>query len=542
LGGVVFMKNTEQEGSVFLSNYLSTNNISGQKIRESNIKKRFFNIYNEIIFHNEKHFNNVGWKQKVYNYLNNVTKPIICNNPTCGNPVGFRDQGNKYQDYCSNKCAQLSPEVIERKKTTTRKNWGVDFPMSSEVIRKKSKETMLSTYGVDNPSKVDVVIEKKKETSIKKFGVDNHSKTEIFREHMKNKHKESVLLSFSKKLNIDINNLEISVDGLVVVDSYCKKHNKFVISKDNIYNRVNLKHENICTICNPISDNSSIKEKEINGFITDVLEIETKKIKIDNFEIDIFLPEHNVGVEHNGIYWHSEDFKTKKYHQNKTDLCIKNGIKLIQVFEDEWVNKKEVVKSVIKSKLNIYDEKIFGRKCVVKELTNKEYKEFLDENHLQGAIAAKIKIGLFYEDILVSIMSFGKKRLAMGNKTFGDNDYEMLRFCNKLNTTVYGGASRLLKYFIKKYNPKTILTFADRRYSDGALYEKLGFKFIGNTEPNYFYAHKKEYKRYHRFGFRKDVLVSDGFDPNKTEKEIMRERGYYRIYDCGNMKFEMVID
>jgi hypothetical protein len=138
-------------------------------------------------------------------------------------------------------------------------------------------------------------------------------------------------------------------------------------------------------------------------------------------------------------------------------------------------------------------------------------------------------------------MAFGKKRIAMGNKQQIDGEFEMLRFCNKLNTQVDGGASKLLKYFIKNYRPKLILTFADRRYSNGNLYKQLGFEFIDNTKPNYWYFKSAEMIRYHRFKFRKDVLVKEDYDKNKSEFEIMAERGYLRIYDCGNMKFQKIL-
>jgi hypothetical protein len=138
-------------------------------------------------------------------------------------------------------------------------------------------------------------------------------------------------------------------------------------------------------------------------------------------------------------------------------------------------------------------------------------------------------------------MTFGKKRLAMGNKTSIDGEYEMLRFCNRLNTQVIGGASKLLSYFVGTYQPKSVLTFADRRYSQGNMYKQLGFNYLGNTKPNYWYFKPSEMVRYYRFGFRKDVLVKAGFDNNKTEHEIQTERGYLRIYDCGNMKFELIL-
>jgi hypothetical protein len=168
-------------------------------------------------------------------------------------------------------------------------------------------------------------------------------------------------------------------------------------------------------------------------------------------------------------------------------------------------------------------------------------RDFLEANHIQGFVGSKVKIGLFYDNELVSLMTFGKKRVALGNKEQIEGEYEMLRFCNKLNTSVIGGASKLLSYFIKTYKPKSILSFANRRYSNGGLYEKLGFKHIGNTQPNYWYFKIHEYTLHYRFKFRKDVLVREGFDKNKTEHQIMAERGYFKIYDSGNMKFKLIL-
>lgn len=261
-------------------------------------------------------------------------------------------------------------------------------------------------------------------------------------------------------------------------------------------------------------------------------------------EIDVYLPNNKLGIEFNGLYWHSEVLKDKNYHLNKTEECEKQGIQLLHVFEDEWIYKKEIVKSMIRSKLGIIENKIFARKTEIRELfDNKLVRNFLETNHIQGFVGSKVKIGLFYENQLVTLMTFGKKRLSMGNKVNLEDEYEILRFCNKLNTTVIGGAGKLLNYFIKIYHPKSIISFADRRYSQGKLYEQLGFNIINKTRPNYYYFDnkKKLMIRFNRFNYRKDVLVSDGFAPQKSEHEIMNERGFLRIYDAGSFKFELIL-
>lgn len=177
------------------------------------------------------------------------------------------------------------------------------------------------------------------------------------------------------------------------------------------------------------------------------------------------------------------------------------------------------------------------RRCTIKEVSNNISRNFLNENHIQGKINSKINIGLFLNEELVSLMVFTRPRLGIGK--FYDG-YELSRFCNKLNTIVIGGADRLLKFFIKKYSPKEIVSYADRRWSQGDLYEKLKFEKISINQPTYWYVKNK--KRYHRFNFRKEILKKQGFDiTNKTEHKIMLERQIYRIYDCGTIVYKKIL-
>ena len=178
---------------------------------------------------------------------------------------------------------------------------------------------------------------------------------------------------------------------------------------------------------------------------------------------------------------------------------------------------------------------IYGRKCVVKEIDNKVCKEFVDQNHIQGHHNSKIKIGLFYDDKLVSVMTFGSLRKSLGMKSV-DGSYEMVRFCNLKNTKVIGGGSKLFNHYIKNYNPKMILSYSDNRLFGGGLYKNLGFEYIHKSKPTYYYT--KNELRFHRLNYKKKNLIKSGFDKNKTEKLIMSERGFNRIYDCGVTRWE----
>jgi len=257
---------------------------------------------------------------------------------------------------------------------------------------------------------------------------------------------------------------------------------------------------------------------------------------IHPYELDIYIPDLKIAFEFNGLYWHNELYKDKKYHLNKTELCEKNGIQLIHIYEDDWLYKQDIVKSIILNKLGKSINKIYARKTEVRDITdNKLVREFLDKNHLQGFIGSSVKLGLFINNELVSLMTFGKRRVTMGKKGTNEDDYELLRFCSKLNTNIIGGANKLFKYFVKNHKPKEITTYADRSWSNGNLYKQMGFNYEGKTEPNYYYIIDRI--KHYRFNFRKDKLIKEGFDPFSTERQIMLDRKIYRIYDSGNLKY-----
>lgn len=339
---------------------------------------------------------------------------------------------------------------------------------------------------------------------------------------------------------------------------------KYDYSKVN-YTKKNENNDKVCIICHKVGKNGDehgefwqkstnhisgqgcpkcFKEKsniedEISKFISGLgFEIiENDRKFLSGKEIDVLIPNKMIGFEINGLRWHNEFCNPNpKYHLIKTNIAKENDIDLIHIFEDEWLEKKEIVKSRIRNILGKTQIKIPARKCEIKEISANDAKTFLNNNHIQGNINSAIKIGLYHNNELISIMTFGKLRKNLGSVN-KNNEYELLRFCNSINTTVVGGANKLLTYFMRMYKPERIISYADKRWSKGNLYEKLGFNLIRQSPPNYFYVIRK--KRLNRFNFRKDILVKEGFDKNKTEHEIMIERGIPRIYDCGCLVYEL---
>lgn len=260
-------------------------------------------------------------------------------------------------------------------------------------------------------------------------------------------------------------------------------------------------------------------------------------------EIDIYLPKKKIGFEFDGLYWHSEQSVGKKYAKDKTNQANAEGIRLVHIFEDEWLKCKKIVKSKISSILGIKPtSKIYARKCKVKVITPGIKKTFLNDNHIQGNDSANILLGLYYGELLVSVMTFCKARLGIGHFSKNDNLYELSRFANNIDYTVIGSFKKLLVYFAKNYNFDKIVSYADLRWSDPSsnIYIKNWFKESSRNEPNYWYF--KDKTRYHRFAFRKNALKEkfpDIYDINLTESEIMKKTQYKRIWDCGTIRYDI---
>jgi hypothetical protein len=448
--------------------------------------------------------------------------------------------------------ASMLDEIKKKIKNTNLLKYNCISPLQNKKIKEKTKQTNLLKYNFDHHNKNEKIKEKIKNTKklkyndkyynnhnkykttcLLKYGVDNVSKNDIIKNKINETKSKNLMIKYSNILSVDYINKKL----IMMCDN--NKNHKFEIDISVFQNRKQL-NTIICTKCNhgtksglEISFFNFIKKNYSENILQNIRNI------IKPYELDIYLPDLNIAFEFNGLYWHNELNKPNDYHKIKSDLCLEKGIQLIHVWEDDWMYKQDIIKSMILNKLGKNINKIYARKTIIKEITdNKLVKEFLNNNHLQGYISSTIKIGLFYNDNLISFMSFGKLRTPM-NSNSKEREYEMLRFCNKLNTIVIGGASKLFNYFIKTYNPLRIISYADRSYSNGKLYEQLGFIFSHITIPNYYYIINNI--KIYRYNFRKDILTKQGYDINKSEHQIMLERKIYRIYNSGNYKYIYLI-
>lgn len=501
-------------------------------------------IYSQTLFLDE-HFK---LADRIHCILNNVTWPKGCG-CGCGKQVS-----SPREDYCAYH-GNRDPKVKEKK-----------------------RQKFLLKYGVENASQIESVKEAKIQTSIEKYGTTHFMKTEDGKKH----HKERMvaLHGVENAFQLESAKKKISVKWHAKKDDLLKRrsHTRMKRFYDTLndgrlglckplfsfeeYKGVDNKYPFECSTCHKIFVSSltdgivphcphcgpkfqSQGEMEILSFISSLgfAPKHRERSICWPMEIDVFVPSSMIGIEFDGLYWHSEDklaergVDPKQYHLQKTKKCKEKGIRLIHVFEDEWTYKNRIVKARLKGIFNCRTFKLNARDCEVRELDTSLKNKFLEKYHLQGKDSASISLGLFYKSRLVAVMTFCARRISLGSFPV-EGEWELSRFCPNFNFSIRGGAGKLLSYFEKHFNPVKITTYADLRWSQGGLYEALGFTKTHESSPGYWYVNSHgENKRLHRWNFRKSELpklLKEFYDESKTERQLMKDAGYRVVYDCGN--------
>jgi hypothetical protein len=434
-------------------------------------------------------------------------------------------------------------------------------PLNIEQQMTNLRQTLMERYGEDNPLKIPEFLEKQQQTNLIKNGYSNPSHNPINKEKQSIRSKKQKedgvykLAGYNKFKKYLLDNFEW--DLITALGQYqgvrqngvqynvkcvkCGHEHDLKINYGRLYK---------CKICYPTQPLFVSKEEtEVFDFINKELGIvsyQSDKSIINPFELDIVCPEQKIAIEYCGLYWHSKNssLKDNNYHYNKMKLCEKKGYRLITIFSDEWINQKDAVKNVLKHIFGKTDKVVYARKCVINIIMNNEEKDFLNKNHLiKFGNQSTISYGLYNSGNLVALMSF--KRYKVTKKDFINNTidgyyWRLERFVTD-GCSVVGGASKLLKHFIKEQQPKLIVTFADARWSQGNIYRTLGFVEDVYEQPSYEYVEHYEI-RHHKFNFRKAKLQKHfDFDVVEyTENELTNMLGYDRIYDCGKYRFKMV--
>ena len=436
----------------------------------------------------------------------------------------------KSQEKYNTNCTLQAPEVYAKSIETMLRLWDVDHPQRSVLIRNKTIATNMYVYGTKTPAENADVLSKMISTNISLRGVSYVAQDPEVTKKGRITHKANYWDTYVTGLKMkglipqfDIEYFKNNTDNYTFKCTYCNK--VFVSSASNV-------QDARCTC----THNRSSYEKAIASWLESIgIIVETNKRYYEEgvykYEIDVFLPEYNLGIDFHGLFWHCDLNKSKSYHQDKYLYFKDTGVAFIQVFEDEWVNKQDIVKSIILSKIGKSTQYYQGRKCNIRSLSFKETSLFLEQNHLQGACPSKANLGLYNEEELVAVMTFGLPR----NK--GNTGFELLRYAVKLHSNVVGGFPKLLKAF-KKDNTAVIYSFVNVRYFTGCSYANNGFTQVTLTAPNYFYFKQNTTKLESRRQYQKHLLSSKlaCFDESLSEYTNMLNNGFYRIFDAGNLK------
>lgn len=481
-------------------------------------------------------------------------------------------------------------EYKEKYKATMLERYGVENPLQSKEIQDKVKSTNLSNLGVEYPTQCDSVKEKVKQTCDERYnGIGLQSpeirskieNTNFKRYNFKNPMQNSDIFKKAQNTNLQKygassyfqtrdrflnvilnpdkvdNYLEFRADPKsYILSHYAKTPSCTQICRDIGVSDTTVYYILINNNCRDlVTFHQSSMETELVDYLyslnPNIIISKCDRSIITPQEIDVYLPEYKLGFECNPTYTHNSSFptcweeypKSRNYHRDKTLACQAKGVTLVHIFGYEWSNHKDIVKSRIANMLGMNTKKYYARKLELKEVPYEESKQFLTENHLQGYVSCGIRLGLYSDSELISLMTFSKPRGSLGySKSYGDDVYELTRFCTKLFTTCVGGASKLFKYFLDNYHPKQVISFSNLSNTTGTVYSILGFKSVGAVSPGYVWVNLQTDKYLTRVQCQKSKLKKLFNQPlldieNKTEVQVMNEHGFVQVFNSGLVKW-----
>jgi len=281
---------------------------------------------------------------------------------------------------------------------------------------------------------------------------------------------------------------------------------------------------------------TSLGEQQLADYVVTLgFEIE-RHHRDGGHELDIYLPTESLGIEFNGTYWHSEfaGNKDKQYHKQKQEYYNSLGIDVLYVWEHDWRDKQAIIKNIIASRLGKVEKRVTARECSVVRPNSSTAREFYDSNHLQGFAAASKHYGLEYCGELIMMASFGSSR-------FEEDTDELIRLCSRAGCTIVGGSRRLLVHYLRGSTSRKLVSYCDKATFSGGTYERLGFSRVRETAVGYQYV-SKDYRQVHsrqKFMKRRLKKLLPIYDGAKTELENMLMNGYDRIWNCGNIYYEL---
>jgi hypothetical protein len=496
--------------------------------------------------------------------MHNITKHPVC--LVCGNNIVKFNNTTGYRQYCSTYCSNNSPDKKQQISDTNNTRYG-GHPRTTDTVKAKYKKTCLIKYGVEYPTQNEIVKAKARETNMNLYGTEYHQQSDSgkYQRQSTNQRLYGVDFPLQSKAVQQVAHDTImykygvtSTSKLDYVKHKQQEHRYDNFSSDVLEKLTNKEwlinqHHTLRKPLQQIATELGLKDEKListrmlkfsidvryyahsyqESQITDFLAEHNIKFVTGNrqiiapHELDIFLPDYNVAIEYNGLYWHSDKFKTPNFHKEKLDRCTEHKIRLLTIFSDEWIYQTDIIKQKI---LHIIQEdhqnSIFARKTIIVPLEYYQKREFFEKYHIQGDGPGSISYGLKYKESIVAAITFIKQ----SNGTFVLNRYAT-------STIVPGGFSKLISHFCNNHTWKQIITFADCRWSVGELYVNNGFVFNKLLKPDYYYIENN--KRVHKFNYRRKFLSKklQNFDPLLSERVNCDINGCIRIWDCGKIRF-----
>ena len=439
--------------------------------------------------------------------------------PSCGKRIT-----DLRRSFCSVKCSSNAASVRKQYFDTCISRYGTDAKWQNPNPKIKYDENILKTI---TPTYLNVIERRVLNYLDSVKDQDGDYNISMHRKNLRNEEPEAVFIeTVLFKYNMCIPELAYwSEKNFAEKELYCAECGKRL---------TDIRSKYCSKKCAPNYFHTKA-EDEIADFIISLFDkpinvVYNERKVIGPLEIDIYFPDFKIGIEYDGILWHSTNFMDKdpNYHKDKTDRCESKGVSLLHIYENEWKYKQDIVKSILRSRFGVFENTYYARECKVESISSADYKDFLTNNHIQGYTYAETRLGLINKNSeLVSCIGIGESRFTKGEK-------EVIRFCNAKNTKVLGGLSKLISHS----NENRLFSYVDRRFFNGSGYEKAGFKLIGKTSPSYVYVKNNEVLS--RFQCQKQNLpgiLGEKFDPDLTQYENMKRAKYCQVYDCGNLKY-----
>lgn len=520
---------------------------TGEKYQE--IRDRLRNKYDDI--------NN--WAEVVYRELTN--NPVEYCSGGCGRKSEFLSMSKGYSKRRCLSCAAKECEPrrnetkilnngtdykqkeIEKSKQTNLERYGKENPFQVEKFKDKSRKTMKERYGEEYSARVPELVDKGKNTYFKNHGrYRKLSDDKILLDYLNGVSRSLIAEKFgfnqaSLSRILERNSVEFRhrnrLDRLPfknIAEDYTNGITVYSISK-----KYECREQEVYLILNRLGISYRHRNTRIETVVLDILDrigIEyqrnDKKTFSGKLELDFLIPEYNLAIETNGLYWHSVigGKKNRKYHYDKFMACKERGIKLYQFWEPDIIKKPQIIESMIVNAIGKTPVKKFARNGDVLVIPPQIFKSFFEENHLQGRCGKDSKaLGLYIDNELVSCLAY----IERPDKTI------ITRYCSRIGISVVGGFSKLLK----GVPGDTIRTYSSNDISWGELYSRNGFEFISDNGPDLWYTDRKSILN--RQGFMKSKMKDkfDKFDEDKTEWENAYDNGYDRIYKAGTVTWEM---